>query len=240
VKARDGKALRTLCGRPAAVITFLKGMWPRRTTPEHCAELGRALAQMHAAGQSFALTRPNDLSLEGWRRLFAKTGNSADDLEPGLVRKLGEELGHLGNQWPTMDGLPKGAIHADLFPDNVFFLDGRCSGLIDFYFACTDLLAYDLAVCLNAWCFEPDGSFNVTKAHRLFASYQSVRTLSEAERRAMPLLARGAAMRFLLTRLYDWVNTPPGALVKRKDPREYLHKLNFHAGVSSLAAYGLT
>jgi homoserine kinase type II len=244
VKARDGHALRTLCGRPAAVITFLKGMWPRRAQPEHCAELGRALARMHEAGQSFAMTRPNDLSLEGWRGLFAKTGNSADDLEPGLVKKLSDELAFLSEHWPHAandhDGLPKGAIHADLFPDNVFFLEGKCSGLIDFYFACTDLLAYDLAICLNAWCFETDGAFNITKAHRLFAHYQAVRKLTAEEKQAMPLLCRGAALRFLLTRLYDWVNTPPGALVKRKDPREYLHKLNFHARVSSLAEYGLS
>ena len=140
---------------------------------------------------------------------------------------------------PSAD-LPAGIIHADLFPDNVFFLGEACSGLIDFYFACTDFLAYDVAICLNAWCFESQGDFNVTKAHRLLTSYQNVRPLEPAEKDALPLLARGAAMRFLLTRLYDWVNTPQGAMVKPKDPREYLHKLNFHRGVRGIAAYGLS
>lgn len=242
LKGKDGQALRTLCGRPAAVVTFLQGMWPRKIAPEHCQELGKALAVMHQAGKSFAMSRANSLSLEGWRKLFARTGQSGEDLEKGLVAKLAAELEHLGKHWPAApaEDLPAGVIHADLFPDNVFFLDGKCSGLIDYYFACTDFLAYDVAICLNAWCFEPDGAFNVTKANRLFASYESVRPLSKREKQLMPLFARGSAMRFLLTRLYDWVNTPAGALVKPHDPREYLHKLMFHAGVSGIADYGLS
>ena len=241
LKGKDGQALRTLCGRPAAVVTFLNGMWPRKIMPEHCGELGKAMALMHQAGQTFTMRRANNLSIGGWRPLFERTGQSAEDLEPGLVAKLDGELNTLAAAWPTKatPDLPDGAIHADLFPDNVFFLDGKCSGLIDFYFACTDFLAYDLAICLNAWCFEPDGAFNVTKAGRLFTSYESVRPLSAREKELMPLFARGSALRFLLTRLYDWVNTPAGALVKRKDPREYLHKLNFHRRVSGLSDYGL-
>jgi len=135
--------------------------------------------------------------------------------------------------------LPVGVIHADLFPDNVFFRDRDVSGLIDFYFACTDFLAYDLAVCLNAWCFEPDGSFNVTKARLLVGQYRATRALDEAELAALPLLARGSALRFLLTRLYDWLNQTPGALVRPKDPLEYLKKLRFHRGVTEPAAYGI-
>jgi homoserine kinase type II len=241
LKGKDGQALRTLCGRPAAIVTFLQGMWPRKISPNHCQELGRAMALMHEAGKSFTMTRKNSLSLSGWRPLYERTGNSGENLEPGLVAKLDEELKALAREWPTAPAadLPAGVIHADLFPDNVFFLDGKCSGLIDFYFACTDFLAYDVAICLNAWCFEPDGAFNITKANRLFTSYESVRPLSAREKQLMPLFARGSAMRFLLTRLYDWVNTPPGALVKPKDPKEYLQKLNFHRRVTSLSDYGL-
>ncbi len=238
LKGRDGVALRTLCGRPAAVISFLSGMWPRRITVEHCAELGTALARLHQAGMSYTQTRANSLSVPGWRELFARIApQAAENIEPGLGQMIAGELEMLAKTWPN--GLPSGVIHADLFPDNVFFQHGKCSGLIDFYFACNDLLAYDLVICLNAWCFEPDGAFNVTKAKRLFTAYQAVRPMTPAETTALPILARGAAMRFLLTRLYDWVNTPAGALVKPKDPREYLHKLNFHRHVTDVAAYGL-
>jgi len=238
LKGRDGEALRTLCDRPAAIVSFLHGISPRRTTAEHCAELGTALAGLHQAGMSYGMKRANSLSVAGWRELYAKSADAADSVEPGLGAMIAEELDILGKAWSTLK-LPDGVIHADLFPDNVFFLDGKCSGLIDFYFACNDFLAYDIVVCLNAWCFEPDGAFNITKANRLLSSYEAVRPLTPAEKSALPLLARGGAMRFLLTRLYDWVNTPAGALVKRKDPREYLHKLNFHRSVTDIAAYGL-
>lgn len=241
LKGKDGQALRTLCGRPAAVISFLSGMWPRRISAEHCSELGKALAGLHRAGQSYGVRRANSLSLAGWRELFGRTApEAAENIEKGLSTLISGELNALARAWPAEGSLPSGIIHADLFPDNVFFQGGKCSGLIDFYFACNDVLAYDIAICLNAWCFEPDGAFNVTKANRLLASYQAVRPLTADEKRALPLLARGAAMRFLLTRLYDWVNTPPGAMVKVKDPREYLHKLNFHRGVQDIAAYGFS
>ncbi|WP_114395071.1 homoserine kinase [Oleisolibacter albus] len=238
VPARDGDALRALCGRPAVIVTFLAGMWPRRVLPEHCAGLGEGLARLHLAGAGFALTRRNSLSVAGWRPLFDSCRDRADTVKPGLAAALAAELDHLEAHWPA--DLPSGVIHADLFPDNVFFRDGRLSGLIDFYFACNDLLAYDVAICLNAWCFEPDGSFNVTKARLLLAGYARLRPLSAAEMQALPLLCRGSAIRFLLTRLYDWLNTPAGALVKRKDPLEYLHKLRFHQQVKSPAEYGLS
>ncbi|MDX2143987.1 MAG: homoserine kinase [Rhodospirillaceae bacterium] len=237
LRTKDGQALRTLSGRPAAVVTFLNGMWPRRIEAWHCHELGKALAQLHLAGQSFKQRRANDLSLAGWQSLYAKVEGAAEGVEPGLHDVLRDELDDLAHHWPS--ALPTGVIHADLFPDNVFFMGQACSGLIDFYFACTDFLAYDLAICLNAWCFEADGALNVTKASKLFAGYQSVRALTVAEKTALPLLARGGAMRFLLTRLYDWVNTPAGAMVKPKDPREYLRKLKFHRGVTGIGAYGL-
>ncbi|GAB3445889.1 homoserine kinase [Insolitispirillum peregrinum] len=237
VAARDGEALRELCGRPAAIVTFLRGMWPRKIQAHHCAQLGTALARMHLAGEGFTLTRHNALSVDGWRPLFEAARPRADEVMPGLADEIARELDLLEARWPT--DLPHGVIHADAFPDNVFYLNDQFSGLIDFYFACNDLLAYDVAVCLNAWCFEADRSFNATKARLLLASYRKVRPFEDAELNALPLLCRGSAMRFLLTRLYDWLNTPAGAFVKPKDPMEYLHKLRFHAAVSGPGAYGL-
>ena len=237
VRGRDGIALRELCGRPAALVTFLAGMWPRRILPIHCAALGGALAALHRAGASFGMTRANDLSVAGWRRLFESCHLRAAEVQPGLAKELAAELTWLETAWPR--DLPTGVIHADLFPDNVFFRDRELSGLIDFYFACTDFLAYDLAVCLNAWCFEADGSLNVTKARLLLESYRRKRPLAATEVAALPLLARGSALRFLLTRLFDWLNQPAGALVRPKDPLEYLRKLRFHQGVTDPRGYGL-
>jgi len=237
VKARDGVALRTLCGRPAAIVTFLEGLWPRRILPFHCAGVGGALARLHLAGQGFAMQRPNNLSVPGWRPLYEACRARAHEVKPGLAEELGQELDELERRWPA--DLPVGTIHADLFPDNVFFRGEAVSGLIDFYFACTDALAYDVAICLNAWCFEADGDFNVTKARLLLSHYRAQRPLSNAEFAALPLLARGSALRFLLTRLYDLLNHPPGAMVRPKDPLEYLRKLRFHRGIAQVSAYGL-
>src|SRR5215469_16222868 len=236
VHGRDGVALRRLCGRHACIITFLDGMWPRRVQPFHCAALGRALAEFHRAGGTFGMTRPNDLSVAGWRRCFESCRTRADEVQPGLAEELDAELVRLESSWPQ--DLPVGVIHADLFPDNVFFRDRQLSGLIDFYFACTDFLAYDLAVCLNAWCFETDGSLNVTKARLLLDGYRRERPLDAAEFAALPVLARGSALRFLLTRLFDWLNQPAGALVRPKDPLEYLRKLRFHQGLTDPRGYG--
>jgi homoserine kinase type II len=237
VRARDGEALRELCGRPAAIVTFLNGMWPRRIEPIHCAGVGGALARLHRAGDGFAMRRPNDLGPSGWRRLYEACRHRGDGVQPGLVDEIGEELALLEAAWPR--DLPTGVIHADLFPDNVFFRDHELTGLIDFYFACTDFLAYDVAICLNAWCFEPDGSFNVTKARLLVGNYLRERGLRSDELALLPLLARGSALRFLLTRLYDWLNQPVGALVRPKDPIEYLRKLRFHRGIAGPAGYGI-
>jgi len=234
IHARDGNALRTLVGKPAAVTSFLQGMWPRRMTVQHCGPVGEALAGLHRAGRDFALKRPNALSVAGWRPLFE---GSRRHIDPALDQELSAELDFFETNWPKE--LPSGVIHADMFNDNVFFLHERLSGIIDFYFACNDFLAYDVAICLNAWCFEPDNAFNTTKARAMLQAYDKVRPLGEDERRALPILARGSALRFMLTRLYDWVHTPPDALVKRKDPNEYLAKLRFHRGVQSLADYGL-
>jgi homoserine kinase type II len=237
LNGKDGTALRELCGRPAAICSFLEGMWPRRPNERHCQLLGAALADLHVKGRDFAMQRPNNLSLAGWQELAAKTAARADEVEAGLAKLIADEVRYLEQHWPQ--GLEIGTIHADLFPDNVFFLGDKLSGLIDFYFACTDFLAYDLAVCINAWCFEGDGSFNVTKAQKMVRSYDSHRKIPEAEIAALPILARGSALRFLLTRLYDWLNHPPGAFVQPKDPLEYRRKLSFHRQCKSASAYGI-
>lgn len=238
VKNRSGEALSTLAGRPAAIINFLEGIWPRKPNAQHCAGVGQALAKMHLAGLDFAMSRANALSVSGWRPLFEAAAPRADELQPGLRAFISAELDYLESDvWPK--NLPEGVIHADLFPDNVFFLGERLSGIIDFTFACNDMLAYDIAICLNAWCFESDLSFNVTKARALLGAYGRERQLSDAEQDALPLLARGAALRFLLTRLVDFLNVPAGALVRPKDPLEYVRKLRFHQGVASVRDYGI-
>ena len=237
-KNRKGEVCSSLAGRPAAIINFLEGMWPRRPTAAHCAGVGAALAKMHLAGLDFPLFRANPLSVGGWRPLFDRAADRADGVQAGLRDFIARELEYLEGRWPN--DLPVGVIHADLFPDNVFFLGDRLSGLIDFPFSCNDILAYDVAICLNAWCFEPDHAFNVTKARALLNAYGRTRPLSAEEQNALPLLARGSALRFLLTRLVDFLNVPPGALVKPKDPLEYVRKLRFHQGVASTGDYGLT
>jgi homoserine kinase type II len=233
----QGHVLRTLAGKPAALVTFLEGVWIRRPQPRHCGALGAAMAALHLAGCSFAHTRANALGVAGWRPLFQRFRSRADDIVPGLAAVIAEELDQLEANWPAK--LPQGIIHADLFPDNAFFLGDQLSGLIDFYFACQDALAYDVAIALNAWCFESDHSFNMTKGQALLKAYQSVRRLEPAERTCLPLLARGAALRFLLTRAYDWLHTDSGALVNRKDPQEYLRRLKFHRSIQSASEYGL-
>lgn len=237
IHRKDGAVLGELCGRPAAIVSFLKGVWPRKIEIGHCGPVGEALARLHVAGADFRIARENALGPAGWRPLYEACAGRADEVEKGLAGEIAAELDFIGRHWPS--DLPRGVIHADLFPDNVFFLDGRFSGMIDFYFACNDTLAYDLAICLNCWCFEADGSFNATKARRLVEGYASVRALSAAETRALPVLARGSALRFLLTRLYDWLNHPPGAFVRPKNPLEYAKKLRFHRAVPAPSAYGL-
>jgi len=236
VRNKHGEALGTLADRPAAIVTFLEGLWIKRPNVSHCGQVGEALATMHVAARNFPLRRANALSAQGWPALFEAAKDRADEVAPGLRAEAEAELNLLLASWPT--DLPSGVIHADLFPDNVFFLRDKLSGLIDFYFACNDALAYDLAICLNSWCFEADSSFNVSKGKAMIAGYQRVRRLEMAEAEALPLLARGSALRFMLTRLVDWLNVPPGAKVTPKDPREYLAKMRFHAHVKSAADYG--
>jgi homoserine kinase type II len=238
VKNKNGAALGERAGRPATLVTFLEGLWIRRPNVLHCQALGEAMAALHKAGDGFKLRRANALGYASWKGLALSVSGRADEIAPDLAALIKEEASEIEKAWPK--GLPEGVIHADLFPDNVFFLGKKLSGLIDFYFACNDLLAYDIAICLNAWCFEVDGSFNVTKGRALLSGYNNVRKLSAKEIAALPLLARGASLRFLLTRAIDWLNVPPGALVRPKDPVEYQKKLNFHRSIKNASEYGLS
>lgn len=233
---RNGEALKRVRGKPCAIVSFLPGMSVRRPSVAHCRQAGAGLAQLHLAARGFPLSRVNDLGQAAWGPMFAPLAAEADALKPGLAAVIADDLAELAEAWPQ--GLPSGVIHADYFPDNVFFHGPEFAGTIDFYFACNDALAYDIAVALNAWCFEPDGSFNITAARALVAGYEAHRPLSEAERAALPVLAHGAAMRFFLTRLYDWGATPPGALVRPKDPLEYERKLAVHRAAPDLVLFG--
>ncbi len=236
LRKRDGRLWTHLCGRPAALLTWLDGLSLLRPAAGHCAAVGSACARLHAAGSDFILARPNALGLDGWRRLAEAAAPDAGRVEQGLGALIARSLEELEREWP--DGLPAGVIHADLFPDNVLFMDGSVSGLIDFYFACNDVYAYDLAVMLNAWCFESDGAYNLTKGRALLSGYRRERELTAAERAAFPVLARGAALRFLLTRLYDWLHPDPLAMVRPKDPRDFARRLRFHLKAANAAAYG--
>jgi homoserine kinase type II len=238
IAMRDGEVLGRLVGRPAAIVSYLDGISLRRPRNEHCAQLGEALAEFHLAAADFEMKRPNALGIGGWRPLFERSAARADEVEPGLAQLISDEIDFLERNWPA--DLPSGVIHADLFPDNVLFLKDRLSGLIDFYFACNDTFAYDFAVCLNAWCFERDSEFNVTKAQAMLNGYVRVRPFLAGEFASLPVLCRGAALRFLLTRLFDWLNVPAGALVTPKNPAEYVARLRFHAGIANTRMYGIT
>ncbi|MBV1822511.1 homoserine kinase [Komagataeibacter oboediens] len=232
VADRQGRTLRTLCGRPAAITTFLPGGWSRQVSVDMCAQVGDALARLHLLGEGYVAERPNSMGPQAWTDLLQACRARGDDVRPGLVRTIGETLARVLPAWPgtgNNPSLPRGQIHADLFPDNVFFRDGRLSGIIDFYFACTDWYAYDLAITINAWCFDDDIRFVPARARAMVDAYRHVRPLEDAEDVALATLATGAAIRFTLTRLYDWINTPADALVTRKDPLDYLARMEFFA-----------
>jgi homoserine kinase type II len=235
IPASDGALYRPLNGRPAALISFLDGISITHPTADNCFALGKTLAEFHLAARDFALSRPNGLGPEAWGPLFELCRSRADEIDAGLTELVNGELIAFASNWPS--GLPSGVIHADLFPDNVFFLNKELSGIIDFYFACNDLLAYDIAVCINAWCFDDNGTFDKAKSAALLCGYQSVRELGEEERVAFPVLCRGASLRFLLTRLHDWLFHPEGALVAPKDPKDYIKRLTFHKKTSGFSDY---
>lgn len=227
IPARDGAVLHRLEGRPACLIQFLSGVSLTAPTPAQARATGAALGRLHRAAADFAPIRANSLGLGGWRDLFTRCGPALDGIAPGLAARLGDELNALSAAWPA--DLPVQAIHADLFPDNVLSLGDEVTGLIDFYFACTDIRAYDLAITHTAWCFSADGRrFDADLSRALIAGYEETHGLSEAERAALPILARGASVRFLLTRAWDWLNTPADALVTRKDPLAFLRRLDHY------------
>jgi homoserine kinase type II len=224
----DGVKLQQLAGRPACLIEFLSGISVTEPTAAQSAGAGRALGELHTAARGFSGTRPNTLDLHGWHNLAARCGDHFDDIAPGLAKRVAQELAFLDRHWPA--DLEKATIHADLFPDNVLMDGDEVTGLIDFYFSCTDVRAYDLAITHGAWCFSQDGSvFHAERAAALVSGYQQTHGLTDAERAAFPTLCRGSALRFLLTRTYDWINTPPDAIVTRKDPLAYLRRLDFYA-----------
>ena len=239
VADRAGAVLQTLSGRPAAIVSLLDGAGLRETeiSPPHCRDVGSAAAQLHLAGSDFPTRRTNDLSVDAWRPLFLPLAERADTFRAGFAHWIESELDFLEQNWPS--GLPAGTVHTDMFPDNVFFRNGSLSGVIDFYFACTDMLALDLAVCLNAWCFDQNVQFMPANAHALIDGYQALRPLDAAEIQALPILARGMAMRFLLTRLHDWFHTPNEALATRKDPLDLVPLIEFHRSVSEFTPYGV-
>lgn len=236
LRDNDGKSLRTCAGRPAALFTFLDGLSIRWPTAHHCGELGKAMAKFHKSGLEFKGTRENSFSVEGMQKFYTAIEGDINSIAPNLVTLIETELEFLKNKWPS--NLPEGIIHADLFPDNVFFLNEEVSGLIDFYFACTDYLILDIAITLNAWCFEKDVSYNVTKASRLLSAYSKVRPITDEELEVLPIIARAAALRFLLTRTNDWLVINEGALVAKKDPMEYVRKLKFHQSIINPGSYG--
>ncbi len=236
IPTKSGALTTQVKGKPAAIITFLDGVWPRSPDIAHCAAIGEALARMHVALEGFDLSRENALGPEGWSALIAPRLALAEFLRAGLAANIERDMADVRGAWP--DNLPRGVIHADLFPDNALVLGDQLSGIIDFYFACTDFLAYDLAVCLNAWCFEEEREYDLGRGGAMIAAYEAIRPLSEAERAALPLLCRGAALRFFATRLTDWSNTPEGAMVRPKNPLEYADKLAFHRHALSASDYG--
>jgi homoserine kinase type II len=232
---QNGNALQILSEKPACIISFLSGVSVDHPNAEQCAALGTILANMHEALQPYNMKRENDLSITGWQKLAEKTLMDADSVYAGLKTIICEELEFLQAHWPR--NLPTGTIHADLFPDNVLFTGNEITGIIDFYFACHDLLTYDIAVCINSWCFDRKHQFQHSHAKRLVEMYDNARNLTPSEMDALPVLCRGAALRFLLTRLYDWLNPVEGAVVRPKDPKDYIERLLFHRSIRDSADY---
>jgi len=230
IKMRDGRTLSALKERPALLVSFLEGEGVRKISLEHIAQLGNVTAKMHIAGMDFPYRRPNGLSLSGWENIIDAIALRADEITPGLQKIISEEYNYLSEHWPSE--LPSGAVHADLFPDNVFFTKtfGKSpvlSGVIDFYFACHEAWAYDLAICVNAWCFDERHRLVPERVAALMQGYNDMRPMTQEEEACFPLLLRGAALRFLLTRAQDWLNPEAGAEITLKDPLEYLAKLQF-------------
>lgn len=238
LKAKDGSAILKYNGKSLTIVSFLEGRSPTVIKNAHIQQIGEFQAKIHNCSAKLPqLQRENALSISFWREMIEKIGDKGDAHFPGITQKISDAFAQITANWPK--NMPVGLIHADLFPDNVFFQDERLSAILDFYMACNDICAYDISITLNAWCFEPDFSFNITKAKLLLSAYNNHRKLTEAELDALPILCAGSALRFLLTRLYAYLNQSEGALVKVKNPIEYLRKMEFHLQVKSHYEYGL-
>ena len=232
---KNNEKINRIKNKNAALVTFLNGQSKNRITREECFEIGKITAQLHEITKKFNINRKNNLSIENWDSIFEKTIKQKIDLDESIIKKTKNYLNFLKDKWPK--NLPQGIIHADLFPDNIFFTNNKVSGIIDFYFACNDFFAYEIAICINSLCFDNNSTFNMTKAKNLIDGYTSIRTLSEDEKKYLPILSMGAAMRFFLTRLYDFYHTDNKADVKIKDPFEYLKKIEFHSTIKNFNEY---
>ncbi len=232
---KNNQKINKIKNKNAALVTFLNGQSKNKITSDECFEIGKITAQLHEITKKFNVSRKNNLSIESWQNIFEKTIKQKIDLDETIIKKTKNYLNFLKDNWPK--NLPQGIIHADLFPDNIFFTNNKVSGIIDFYFACNDFFAYEIAICINSICFDNNSTFNMTKAKNLIDGYSSVRTLSEDEKKYLPILSMGAAMRFFLTRLYDFYHTDNKADVKIKDPFEYFKKIEFHSTIKNFNEY---
>jgi homoserine kinase type II len=232
---KNNEKINKIKNKNAALVTFLNGKSKNKITSEDCFEVGKIAAQLHKITKKFNINRKNNLSIENWQNIFEKTIKQKIDLDESIIKKTRNYLNFLKDKWPK--NLPQGIIHADLFPDNIFFIDNKVSGIIDFYFACNDFFAYEIAICINSICFDNNSTFNMAKAKNLINGYSSIRTLTEDEKKYLPILSMGAAMRFFLTRLYDFYHTDNKADVKIKDPFEYFKKIEFHSTIKNFNEY---
>jgi homoserine kinase type II len=232
---KNNEKINKIKNKNAALVTFLNGQSKNKITSEDCFEIGKITAQLHEITKKFKISRKNNLSIESWQNIFEKTIKKKIDLDESIIKKTNNYLNFLKDKWPK--NLPEGIIHADLFPDNIFFTKNKVSGIIDFYFACNDFFAYEIAICLNSICFDNNSTFNMTKAKNLIDGYSSIRALDENEKIYLPILCMGAAMRFFLTRLYDFYHTDNKADVKIKDPFEYFKKIEFHSTIKNFNEY---
>ena len=235
---KNGNYITEIFGKKAAVVSFLEGASKKNLTPDNCHEVGIYTAKLHMITKNLNIKRTNRLSVNSWRLIYRKIQRDCSKIYPDLTKIIERNLEIIEDKWPK--NIPRGIIHADLFPDNIFFKGNKLTGIIDFYFSCYDFYALEIAICLNALCFEGKNenlSFNVTKAKKFIDGYSSIRKLTEEEKESLKILCHGAAMRFLLTRVFDYLNLTEDALVKIKDPVEYLKRLEFHNSVKNYQDY---
>ncbi len=236
IKDKSNNFSNILQGKQAAISSFLEGKSIEHIKPSHCAELGTMVAKFHNASNELKIYRENDLGVKKLETIIDSIEKISEKLNPSVMDIIHSEHEYLKNI--TFD-IPSGIIHADLFPDNIFFNKNKLSGIIDFYFACNDFYAYEIATCLNAWCFEQNNEFNISKAKALLSNYNLHKKFSSEELECLPLLARASALRYLLTRLMDFHTRQDSELIIKKDPDEYLKKLKFHQSVDKSSEYGL-